>query len=262
MSVGRSRRMEELTMTAQEAQNYLEKNGLLAYLKGGTPDQLRPDYRDLARLHDAAVRRKAFTILEFGVGWSTVVLADALMINQQRWNQLPKRPDVRNRDKFKIFSVDTSRQWIDVVKGLIPPQLKPYTNVSHSEAEAGLFNGRMCHFFKTIPDVVPDFIYLDGPDPATVAGHINGMTWKNPDRTVVSGDILLMEPTLLPGTFIVIDGRTNNARFLQNNVQRGWQIKHDVDADITTMELAEPPLGRINRETLAYCLDTDQYGTD
>jgi len=29
-----------------------------------------------------------------------------------------------------------------------------------------------------------------------------------------------------------------------------------LDADVTTMELVEPPLGRINRETLAYRLGT------
>ena len=31
----------------------------------------------------------------------------------------------------------------------------------------------------------------------------------------MAADLLLMESILLPGTFILVDGRTNNARFLE-----------------------------------------------
>jgi hypothetical protein len=241
-------------MTRDQARTYLGAQGLLDHLCGGVAGQLEPDYRDLARLHVAATSRKAFTVLEFGVGWSTVVLADAMRVNRHAWERLRAKPRIRNQHPFKIFSIDSSLRWIKAARRLIPKHLREHVRMSYSRAACGTFNGRICHFYEALPDVNPDFIYLDGPDPATVRGHLSGMTWTTPDRPVVSGDLLLMEPTLLPGTFVVVDGRTTNVRFLQNNLQRRWRIRHDGAADVTTLELVEPPLGPINRETLAYCL--------
>jgi len=37
-------------------------------------------------LHYLSTKRKSFTILEFGVGWSTIILADALRLNEEKWN--------------------------------------------------------------------------------------------------------------------------------------------------------------------------------
>ena len=57
---------------------------------------------------------------------------------------------------------------------------------------------------------------------------------------------MLIEPILLPGTLIVIDGRTNNARFPRRNFERNWKMIYDVAGDITTFELTEDRLGRYN----------------
>ena len=137
---------------------------------------------------------------------------------------------------------------------MIPEHLLGIITLHHSPIKAGTFRDRACHYYETVPDIVPDFIYLDGPDPATVTGNVGGQTWRNPDRPVTSGDILRMEPQLLPGTLIVIDGRTANARFLAANLDRKWQMERDVDGDVTVFELQEMPLGSINKETLCYCL--------
>jgi len=117
-----------------------------------------------------------------------------------------------------------------------------------------LLHGRMCHSYEYIPDVVPDFIYLDGPSTADVEGSVNGMTFaRNPDRTVMSADPCIMESILLPGCFMVIDGRTNNARFIKNNFQRQWCYDWLEDRDVSTFELVEEPLGELNRNMLVYC---------
>ena len=70
----------------------------------------------------------------------------------------------------------------------------------------------------------------------------------------MSADLLLMEPFLLPGTLIVIDGRTANARFLKNNLQRDWEYHHHADEDIHTFELVEKPLGKLNAKQIDFCL--------
>jgi hypothetical protein len=55
-----------------------------------------------------------------------------------------------------------------------------------------------------------------------------------------------MESILLPRTFILVDGRTNNARFLKNNFQRNFEMTWDKEGDITTFELNEERLGKYN----------------
>jgi len=62
----------------------------------------------------------------------------------------------------------------------------------------------------------------------------------------MAADILLMEPTLIPGTTILIDGRTNNARFLENNLRRDWRFRTFEEQDQTVFYLAEPRLGKVN----------------
>jgi hypothetical protein len=112
--------------------------------------------------------------------------------------------------------------------------------------KVGAFNGQFCSFYERLPDVVPDFVFLDGPDPAMVEGQINGLSFQNPVRTVMAGDLLLMESTLLPGFYMVVDGRTNNARFLARNLQRPYGICWRRALDLTTFEMREKKLGYRN----------------
>ena len=55
-----------------------------------------------------------------------------------------------------------------------------------------------------------------------------------------------MESTFLPGAFILVDGRTNNCRFLQRNFSRNYEVKWDKDNNVTTFELREERLGKYN----------------
>lgn len=252
---------EVAVRTEAEARTYLEREGVLKFLASvkGASGQIPQDLRDLARLHWLVMSRKVFTVLEFGVGWSTLVLAAAIRTNQKRWDDLNEPPKVRNQMPFSIHSVDASHEWIENTARLLPDELTEYVTLHYSGIKAGTFNQRMCHFYDKMPDVVPDFIYLDGPHPADVSGEVNGLSWNNPDRTVLAGDLLVMEPTLLPGTCVLVDGRTNNARFLLNNLQRIWGVNHDAAGDITALELQEQPLGKINERTLNYCLGQEYF---
>lgn len=205
-----------------------------------------PEPDDLVGLHKRIRSRKCFTVLEFGLGYSTIIMADALQKNQADWENLPRRPEIRNRFMFQLFSVDTSSGWIENVKARFPAHLLDRVRFHHSEVEAGMFNGQLCHYYKSLPDVIPDFVYLDGPSAKDVKGCVNGLSFQCEERTVMSGDLLLMESTFLPGTFILVDGRTNNARFLQRNFTRNYEINWDREMDITTFELCEERLGKYN----------------
>ena len=94
---------------------------------------------------------------------------------------------------------------------------------------------------------MPDFIYLDGPSPKDVTGKIRGLSFQCDERTVMSGDLLLMESTFLPGVFILVDGRTNNARFLERHFVMGLRSKVGPGRAMSlTFELTEEKLGKYN----------------
>jgi hypothetical protein len=217
-----------------------------AAVRSGELPAIPPEAADLARLHRLIRRRKSFTVLEFGAGYSTIVIADALKKNQSDWEALPSRPALRNRHLFHAFTVDASKGWLAKADASFPASLRAHVTFHHSSVHIGTHNGQLAHFYDSLPDIIPDFIYLDGPDPKDVQGSIHGLTFQCDERTVMAADLLLMESTFLPGTFILVDGRTNNARFLARNFQRSYDVHWDRAADITTLELIEDRLGALN----------------
>ena len=205
-----------------------------------------PEKKDLIRLHMLIRSRKPFTVLEFGVGYSTSIIADALHKNKHEWDAMKRKPEIRNRYAFKLFSVDASKRWIKETESRLPDFLRDYVSVSFSGVSIGQYRDQICHYYDKLPDVVPDFVYVDAPDTKQVRGNIRGLSFNCDERTVMSADLLAMEPTLLPGTFILVDGRTNNARFLARNFTRKFSVKWDEMNDVTTMELMEEKLGKYN----------------
>ncbi len=205
-----------------------------------------PEKKDLVRLHSLIRTRKPFTVLEFGVGYSTAIIADALYKNKLEWEAKPSRPSIRNRFMFNLFSVDSSKKWIQHTKKQLPKHLQQLVTFHYSKVTIGTYRDQLCHYYDTLPNIVPDFIYLDAPDAKDVAGSYHGLSFACDERTVLAGDILLMESTFVPGAFILIDGRTNNARFLARNLQRKYKVVWDRESDITTLELDEDRLGPHN----------------
>jgi hypothetical protein len=63
----------------------------------------------------------------------------------------------------------------------------------------------------------------------------------------------------LPGTLIVVDGRTANARFLKSNLQRDWTYYHSEAFDQHFFELTERPLGIYNKRQIDFCLGKEFY---
>lgn len=184
--------------------------------------------------------------MEFGLGYSSIIMADALKKNQQDWEALPNKPEIRNHFMFQLFCLDASSDWIENTKHRFPKHLIDRVHFQHSDVEIGTFNGQLCHYYNNLPDIIAEFVYLDGPSAKDVKGNINGLSFNCEERTVMSADLLLMESTFLPGTFIIVDGRVNNARFLERNFSRNYEVCYDKESDITTFELLEKRLGKYN----------------
>jgi hypothetical protein len=238
--------MEDAAGTA--ATQYWSASGLEALFddlpEDATGEALAPDIGDLTRLHRIVRQRPCVTALELGIGYSTIVLAHAMAQNEAEHGDLLRARIRRNTRLFQVCSVDTSEAWIARTLERMPAALAARVQVTHSPVSVTTFGGRLCHTYDRLPDVVPDFIYLDGPAPDEVQGSLHGLSFSIPERTVMSADILVMEPTLLPGTVIVVDGRENNVRFLLNNLQRPTSIVRE--GDVSVIELVEPRLGELD----------------
>ena len=175
--------------------------------------------------------------------FSTLVLADAIKKNESTWKELAMKPEMGKAARFVLHSVDGGKKWIEATREILTAELESHVRLYSSVVIAGEFENRLCHYYENLPDVVPDFLYIDGPDPATVQGDVRGQTWRNASRVVMSADLLSLETTLMPGALVLIDGRTANARFLAAHLYRNWATYQNPSTDVSVMELQEKPLG-------------------
>ena len=180
-------------------------------------------------------------------------MAHALNLNEIEYGKFVKK-NLRRTNAFQIFSVDTDKKYINYVKQNVSKKLSKHINFSFSNASMTKFNDRICAQFDKLPNVCPDFIYVDAPCFMHVKKDINGIHTRHPDRTIISCDVLKIEHLLLPGTLIIWDGQTNNARFTEVNLQRKWKTKHFFDLDITVSEQVESALGPYNDKQLKFSI--------
>ena len=218
------------------------------------------EFDDLCRLHYIARNRKVLTILEFGVGKSTVILGDAIRLNRKDYYDLTKE-NIRRKEQYQVFSIDNYQNWINTCLQTIPEELinEGFNIIRYSDLEMGQFKDRICTYYSSLPNICPDLIYLDGPDQFSPKGEIRGLSTRHQDRMPMAADILSIEHFLQPGTLIVVDGRTANARFLISNFDRNWSYLYVPEWDQHFFELQESPLGIYNKRMIDHCLGDDFY---
>lgn len=228
--------------------------GATNYPAGWTTGEPYPiEWRDLVRLYAVLRYRRVTTVLEFGCGYSTAIIARALEMNELEFGD-NVRSSLRRSAPFRVFVVDGLPQYIDITRRRLSDDANSRVNFLQSDIRMTTFLGRICTEYALLPNVVPDFIYLDGPDQHEVQGDVNGISTRNFDRWPLACDILKIEHLLLPGTLVVSDGRTANVRFLLANFQRKWRHEHDVDGDVHFLELIDEPLGQWNQRHVEFCL--------
>lgn len=105
-----------------------------------------------------------------------------------------------------MVSIESSEKWMENNRGKIEKcRSSNFSDVAYSTVPIAEFQGQISHFYNELPDVVPDFVCLDGPDPSTVKGSIHGLSFQNPKTTVMTADIIKYESTFLPGFFMIVD---------------------------------------------------------
>ena len=164
---------------------------------------------DNLNLFELILREKPRAVVEFGSGVSTLIMALALS----------------RIGKGKLYSVESDARWAQVVRDkLAKLNLSKFAEVEHATPRLEEFYGQVVASFEKLPDVRPDIIYVDGPDPRTVEGNVKGLTMNNL-QFIILKDVLYYEWSLYVGAKIIMDGRTQNLRFLQKNLKREYRYR-------------------------------------
>lgn len=251
------KKINELYKTNQsELESQLEnkiKQGLYDAIDPNNNNPLPVEIDDLSRIHYLATSRKATTIMEFGTGKSSLALAHALEINKCSHQNFIEK-NIRRAHAFELHSIDDDDEWLNNTKKTIPEKYHDIIHFHYCPTTIESFNGRLCTYYNNLPNISPDLIYLDGPSQYSPKGNLRGLSTADMDRMPMSADILTIEHFLTPGTLIIVDGRTANARFLKCNLQRDWLYAYSEKMDQHFFELKEKPLGIYNKEYINFSL--------
>ena len=223
-------------------------------VSGSEEKPFEPEYDDLCRLHWICMSRKTINVLEFGSGFSTAIIADAMRQLSQHFGVWAAR-NLRAEQPFHVYAVEEDRKFQQITIDRLADPLSNFATVSCSSVDLQMYDDHFSTVYSKIPNICPDFIYLDGPSQFATTQEVNGFSFCSQARMPMSSDILRLEFFLEPGTLILVDGRTSNARFLRSYLRRNWAYQHDTAGDVHLFELQEAPLGKLNGKKLNFCLD-------
>ena len=216
-----------------------------------------PDLNDLYRLYKFIIDNNRTTILEFGSGWSSIIFLIALSELKEKKSKMIKK--LRRKHPFELFIVENEKKYLDISRKRIERFIKklkikkpPKIHYNLTDVYMTTFQDRICTKYKKIPLCNPDFIYVDGPDQFKVIGDVSGISTRHQDFMPMQCDLLTIEYYLIPGTIIVFDGRSANAKFVKDHFKRSWKYKNDRVNDQHIFHLKDPILGKINKNLLNF----------
>ena len=165
------------------------------------PVAYRPDWVDLLNIYNLVRRRKPKVIVEFGSGCSTIMFAKALADNHAAG------------DGFgALYSVETSEHFKKYTESYIPQDLRSHIEMIHSGIELGEVAGKRVMWHRTVPDVSPNLVYLDGPDYQDFSSDVE-----------TQADGVMLEDKAPADYAILIDGRRKTFEFTRSNLKRSYK---------------------------------------
>ena len=241
----------------------LEKLNILSNTKNLKINQMisdspyKPELDDLYRIYKFITLNKRTTVLEFGSGWSTLLIHLALNENKKKYQKEVSK--LRRNNPFELFTIENEKKFLYLTKKKVThftkmnkKNINSKINYFFSKVEMTIYNRRYATQYKKLPLCNPDFIYIDGPDQFNVKKKINNFTTAHKDMMPMICDVLKMEYFLTPGTIIITDGRSANAQFLNENFKRRWIHHYDKSFDQHIFYLNAPSLGIYNKKQLNF----------
>tara|TARA_B110000008_G_C16797947_1_gene495428 strand:+ start:32 stop:808 length:777 start_codon:yes stop_codon:yes gene_type:complete len=207
-------------LAKKKAKNFFENKNFIKYFIKGHENEIISDFIDLKNLYSLIRKRKPKCVIEFGSGFSTIAICLALKDNQTEDNILGR-----------LFSIDGNQEWIKNTENKVDDDLKKFVTFHYSKSKITNYNGQIASLHESLPDVSPNFIYLDGPSPLDVGGDINGISFNSKNletqniRRIVAADVLLYESTAPADFFVLLDRRYTNANFLEKNLIYKYNVR-------------------------------------
>jgi hypothetical protein len=226
-----------------DIKNFLSKKNLYIHKKFLRIDRLN-------FLKNLILKKKRLRVLEFGTGISTLIIAKSLSLNKSKFYN--KIKDFRE-ENFISYSIDNNKKFLNISKKNINNlKLNKICKFLFVNLQMEIYNGIISSSCNILPNINPDLIILDGPDQKLIKGKSNNINFKDKSFTPIQNDILKMEAFLIPGTIILIDGRTNNAHYFRKKLYRKWSYRHIKLLDQHIFELKDPPIGDYNKKVLYF----------
>ena len=155
---------------------------MLSYLNENNNKVFQPDLNDLYRLYQFIILNKRTTILEFGSGWSSLIMAHALKNNMKKYKDKVK--NLRRGNPFEIFIIENQKKYLKLTKKKNDKILGKSKVIKYfySKCKMTKFKGKYyATEYLKLPLINPDFIYLDGPDQFGTKGAINNFSTRHAD---------------------------------------------------------------------------------
>ena len=231
----------------RRAVKFFKSKDIYKYFVSGDTSEIKPEFIDLKNIFELITSRKPRCVLEFGVGFSTICICLALKQNE------------KNGFSGQLYTVDAEKYWLKNTEDKLPSELKKYVTFHYSSCSASKVNNQLVSIYDDLPNISPNFIYLDGPSPKSVMGNVRGLGFskkisdlKSDEiiktretnmwyRRIVASDILLYESTSPSDFFILVDRRYVNMNFLSNNLKYKYTLKKDLAFGIVTFEKKYQP---------------------
>ena len=247
--------LKKIKFSHSIANNFFKKNKLDKLFEKKYRNVYPPNLKDLYFIFKTITIFKRINILEFGCGFSSIIIRKALEKNKLKYKNI-NFEKMGFKNYFQHFIVDDQLKYLKIAKKRNLEYFKNNTieqKFIFSNCSMTTYNNQICSEYKKLPNMLPDFIYLDGPDLNNIKGNLNGLNLsKDANFSPMSCDILKIENLLVPGTIILVDGRGLNCSFIKNNFKRNWIYYYNVFSDQHFFYLNENSLGIKNSKLIKF----------
>ena len=149
-----------------------------------TSNPYKPDLRDLYNLYHLIILNKRITILEFGSGWSSIVML--LALNELKKKYSKDVAKLRRNNPFELFILENEKKNFKITKKKIKNfikkrNIKVKVNFSFSKVNMINYKGNIASEYQNLPLCNPDFVYIDGPDQFNIYKKVNGININHKD---------------------------------------------------------------------------------
>jgi hypothetical protein len=176
----------------------LSMNGLTSLLANRPSHAHRYSTVEMWRLFKDIRKRKPETVMEFGVGCSTLVIATAL----------------KKSGRGHLITVDGSEEWLRVCRNGMPADLASFVSFNYSPVEK--LPDQHAHRYTRLPEATLDYLFIDGPS----VQHIPD--WQGPP---IAADPVVSKMKFKRGACIVIEGRSANVDYLKPQLEPAWHME-------------------------------------